>query len=105
MSLDDLSEAMKSEYGDLGESVELSLDRETKNELAMLAAGLDAEPEDLVERGVHLLFQSAVETGRLDFHLRSTYDVTYDEFLSGMTFDEMGGGYQPAEEQDRRYQF
>jgi hypothetical protein len=105
MSLDDLSAEMKRQYEDVGETVAVDLDRETRNELAMLAAGLDSEPEALVERGIHLLFQTAVETGRLDFHLRSTYDVTYDEFLSGMTFEEMGGGYQPAEEQDRRYQF
>jgi hypothetical protein len=59
-----------------------------------------------VRRAVHLLFQSTTDTGRLDFHLRSAYDVTYDEYLSGMTFDEMAGGTQfQGNDDDRRYQF
>jgi len=105
MSLDDLAETVETEYGALEASTTVELDRETRHELAMLAAGLDADTDELLRRGVHLLFQSAVDTGKLDFHLRSEYGVTYDEYLSGMTFEEMGGGYQPAEEQDRRYQF
>jgi hypothetical protein len=56
-----------------------------------------------------MLFQTAVETGNLDFHLRSGYDVTYDEFLSGMTYDEMGGGggdlLAGSDDKARRYQF
>ncbi len=105
MSLEDLSETVETEYGALDDTPTVELDRETKHELAMLTAGLDADTDELLRRGVHLLFQSVVESGKLDFHLRSEYDTTYDEYLSGMTFEEMGGGYQPAEEQDRRYQF
>ncbi len=105
MSLDDLAETVETEYGALDEETTLALDRETRHELAMLAAGLDADTDELLRRGVHLLFQTAVDTGKLDFHLRAEYDVTYDEYLSGMTFEEMSGGYQPADEQDRRYQF
>jgi len=73
----------------------------------MLAAALDPEePDELVRRAVHMLFQTAVETGNLDFHLRSAYDATYDEYLSGMTFEEMSGGFpQPQQNDDRRYQF
>jgi hypothetical protein len=55
-----------------------------------------------------MLFQTAVETGNLDFHLRSGYDVTYDEYLSGMTFEEMTGADQfpqSGDPDDRRYQF
>ncbi|PSQ39729.1 hypothetical protein BRD13_01500 [Halobacteriales archaeon SW_5_70_135] len=105
MSLDDLSETVESEYAALNDAAEVDLDRETKHELAMLAAGLDVETDELLRRGVHLLFQTAVDTGKLDFHLRAEYDLTYDEYLSGMTFEEMSGGYTPADEQDRRYQF
>ncbi|WP_115864386.1 hypothetical protein [Halorussus litoreus] len=109
MSLDDLQADIEDEYTDLGDEVAVSLDRETRNELAMLNAGLDPEATDeLLRRAVHMLFQSAVETGNLDFHLRSEYDVTYDEFLSGMTFEEMTGANQfPQQQQkdDRRYQF
>ncbi|WP_135661896.1 hypothetical protein [Halorhabdus rudnickae] len=109
MGLDALSEDVSESYGALGEELAVSLDRETRNELAMLEAALDPETTDeLLRRAVHMLFQSTVETGSLDFHLRNEYDVTYDEYLSGMTFDEMtGGGYQTGsgDPDDRRYQF
>jgi hypothetical protein len=107
MSLDDLTADVQDNYSDLGDELGVSLDRETRNELAMLTAALDPEDTDeLVRRAVHMLFQTAVERGNLDFHLRGEYDVTYDEYLSGMTFDEMtGGGYQSGEKDDRRYQF
>jgi hypothetical protein len=101
MSLDDLQASVEDAYGDLGEELDVTLDRETRNELAMLTSALDPEdPDELVRRGIHMLFQTAVETGTLDFHLRSGYDVTYDEFLSGMTYDEMTG--TPPTDDDRR---
>ncbi|MFB6311063.1 MAG: hypothetical protein ABEH64_07760 [Salinirussus sp.] len=109
MTLDELSTDVEDRYSDLGESVSVSLDRETRNELAMLMTALEPEaPDELVRRAIHMLFQTAVETGTLDFHLRSGYDVTYDEYLSGMTFDEMTGGDlfpQAQQDDDRRYQF
>jgi len=105
MSLDDLTEEVQTGYRDLDEELPVSLDRETRNELAMLLAALDPDdPDELIRRGVHYLFQSAVETGTLDFHLRSGYDVTYDEYLSGMTYDEMTGTPEPDDD-ERRYQF
>ncbi|RXK51321.1 hypothetical protein [Halorientalis pallida] len=108
MSLDDLKDDVEETYSELGESVDVDLDRETRNELAMLVAAM--EPDDvgeLLRRAVHMQFQTAVETGNLDFHLRNAYDVTYDEYLSGMTFEEMTGGQFPQQQQkdDRRYQF
>jgi hypothetical protein len=109
MSLEDLTEDVQSEYSDLGEDLSVELDRETRNELAMLTAAFEPDdPDELVRRAVHMLFQTAVETGNLDFHLRSQYDTTYDEYLSGMTFEEMTGGNQfpqPQQNDDRRYQF
>jgi hypothetical protein len=74
----------------------------------MLSVAMEPDKTDeLVRRAVHMLFQTTVETGTLDFHLRSSHDVTYDEYLSGMTFEEMTGGQfpQPAQNDDRRYQF
>ncbi|WP_136715589.1 hypothetical protein [Halorientalis salina] len=108
MSLDDLRDDLSEEYDDIGESLDVSLDGETRNELSMLVAAMDPDDTDeLVRRAVHMLFQTAVETGNLDFHLRSKYDVTYDEYLSGMTFEEMTGNQfpQPQQKDDRRYQF
>jgi hypothetical protein len=108
MSLDDLEADVEAAYAEIDGDLDVTLDEETKRELTMLVAALDPEePADLVRRAVHLLFQSTVETGKLDFHLRSTYDVTYDEYLSGMTVEEMTGGSfpQPKQNDERRYQF
>ncbi|MFC7020751.1 MULTISPECIES: hypothetical protein [Haloarcula] len=107
MSLDDLQDDVTDAYADFGSELAVGLDRETKNELAMLSVALDpADTDELVRRAVHVLFQSAVERGTLDFHLRSGYDCTYDEYLSGMTYDEMTGGPTPQQDDDdRRYQF
>ena len=107
MSLNDLSEDIRTTYSDLGEELEVSLDRETRNELAMLETVLEPEETDeIVRRAIHMLFQTEVDTGKLDFHLRSNYDVTYDEYLTGMTFEDMTGTNQyPKMDDERRYQF
>jgi hypothetical protein len=109
MSLDDLQDDVRDQYSAIDEEQTVTLDRESRNELAMLTAALEPEDTDeLVRRAIHLLFQRSVETGNLDFHLRSAYDVTYDEYLSGMTFDEMTGNAVETgtgDPDDRRYQF
>ncbi|WP_114575865.1 hypothetical protein [Saliphagus sp. LR7] len=107
MSLEELNDDVSTTYSDFGDELSISLDRETRNELALLSSALGPdESDELVRRAIHMLFQSAVETGNLDFHLRSGYDVTYDEYLSGMTYEEMTGGDQyPAMDDERRYQF
>lgn len=106
MTLDDLTDDVETTYAEL-DGFDAELDEETRRELTMLAAALDSDPDELVRRAIHLLFQTTVDTGRLDFHLRSTYDVTYDEYLSGMTFEEMSGGVAGpnTERDDHRYQF
>ena len=106
MSLDDLDDDVKAAYSKLDDDLAVSLDRETKNELAMLTAAFDTdEADELVRRAVHLLFQTTVDRGNLDFHLRQGYDVTYDEYLSGMTYEEMTGADQyPQRDDERRYQ-
>ncbi|WP_254863204.1 hypothetical protein [Halovivax gelatinilyticus] len=107
MGLDELSEAIESAYGELGTELTVDLDAETRNELALLESALDPdETDELLRRAVHLLFQTTVDTGRLDFQLRTGYDVTYDEYLSGMTYGEMTGTDQyPQLDDERRYQF
>ena len=108
MGLDDLSADVTDQYSDLGEQMTVDLDRETRNELAMLTMALEPdEADELVRRAIHMLFQSTVDTGKLDFQLRTAYDVTYDEYLSGMTYDEMTGNVSgpSRDESDRRYNF
>ncbi|WP_224335436.1 hypothetical protein [Haloprofundus halobius] len=105
MSLDDLRDDVDAQYGEYGDSISLDLDRETKHELAMLSAVFDGDDGELLRRAVHALFQSTVASGDLDFHLRQAYDTTYDEYLAGMTYDEMTGANQYPERDDvRRYQ-
>ena len=112
MSLEDLSADVETCYADLGDELTATLDRETRNELALLTTVLEPdETDELLRRAIHMLFQTTVDTGRLDFHLRSGYDVTYDEYLSGMTYDEMTSGMGPAQqgqqgqEDVQRYQY
>jgi len=106
VSLDDLDDDVTAIYGDLGDAATVDLDRETRNELALLLAAFDGDADELLRRGVHALFRTTVDTGDLDFHLRRGYDVTYDEYLSGMTYDEMAGGsVGGSDDDDRRYQF
>ena len=104
MSLDDLDENVTANYAALGEETTADLDPETRNELAMLQAAMGTDTEELLRRGIHALFQQAVQSGDLDFHLRNGYDVTYDEYLAGATYEEMTGGDQyPERDEDRRY--
>lgn len=109
MTLDHLQTDVDNAARDLGDELSVDLDAETRNELAMLSAAYGSDdPEELVRRAVHMLFQRAVDTGNLDFHLRSGYDCTYDEFLAGMSYDEMTGGGETTNigtDDDRRYQF
>lgn len=108
MSLDDLTTDVEETYQSLAEELSIDLDDDTQQELTMLMAAMDKDEGDIVEQAVRLLFQTTVETGKLDFHLRSGYDVTYDEYLSGMTYEEMGGGIeypQQGQDDERRYQF
>jgi len=109
MTLDELQDEVQERYTELDTDLPVSLDRETRNELAMLSVALEpGDTDELVRRAIHMLFQSTVETGNLDFHLRAGFDCTYDEYLSGMTFDEMTGANQfpqAQDDDDRRYQF
>jgi hypothetical protein len=106
MGLDELTEDVEAAYAELDDESAVSFDRETRHELAMLSAAFETdEVDELVRRAVHLLFQTTVDRGTLDFHLRQGYDVTYDEYLSGMTYDEMTGQDQyPQRDDERRYQ-
>lgn len=109
MSLDELTDTIESIYAEIDETIVTELDRETHTELAMLSAILKPKDRDeLVRRAIRLLFQMTVETGQLDAQLRKHYNVTYDEYLMGMTYDDMTGGhvnYPKQSESDRRYQF
>lgn len=109
MGLEDLTTDVEATYQSLPSELTLELDEEARRELTMLGTALDEEdPATLLERALHLFFQTTVDTGRLDFHLRSQYDITYDEYIAGLSYEEMAGGGavpQPQQNEDRRYQF
>jgi hypothetical protein len=108
MPLEELTADIEDAHEALADD-DVELDQESRLELAMLMAAMDTEDASgLVRRAIHTLFQSTAETGKLDFHLRGRYNVTYDEYLSGMTYEDMPGMEQYAgssEEERRRYQF
>jgi len=105
MGLDELAADIEAAYREFGTELAVELDAETRNELAMLESAYGPEETDeLVRRAIHGLFQSAVETGKLDFHLRSGYDVTYDEYLMDMSMDSYMDT-PPERDDTRRYQF
>ena len=60
MSLDDLNADVTAAYSDLGDELRVDLDRETRNELAMLLAAFDGNREELVRRAIHALYRSTV---------------------------------------------
>ena len=104
MTVDELDADIDAAAAALGDEVTVDLDRETRAELATLAAVTDADADELLRRAVHELFRRSVDTGDLDFQLRRAYDLTYDEYLAGVTYDEVegGSGGQPPTD-DRRY--
>jgi len=76
MTLDDLTEDIEETYESLDLGVDL--DEGTRRELTMLLTALDEDDaDDMLEEAVSLLFRSTVESGKLDFHLRSAYDVWF----------------------------
>lgn len=105
MGLDELNDDVQEAYAALDEELTVELDRETKTELAMLQAVFDHDgPDELVARAIHQLFRQSVDTADIDFHLRTTYDVSYDEYLAGMTYEEMTGGSNlPSLDENNRY--
>jgi len=105
MSLEELREDVTAQYSAIDDEVSVELDRESANELAMLAAAFGTDdPQELLRRGLHLLYRQTVDSGGLDFHLRADYGVTYDEYLSGMSYEEMAGGNDlPSLDDSNRY--
>ena len=106
MSLSAFTAAVDDHLDDLDDVVTLALDGQTKREIALLAAAFEpASVDELVRQAIHLYAQDAVDRGAIDLQLRSGYGITYDEFLAGMTYEEMGGSPPPTEDDERRYRF
>lgn len=91
MSLEDLETNVEETAEALDGGVEVSLDGQTRDELAFLCAVLDTSPGEVLRTGVHEHLRMLLGNQVLDIHLRKKYDVTYDEYLVGQEVDEVEG--------------
>lgn len=108
MSLTELTAEIDAILDQLDDEYAVTLDGQTRRELALLVAVYEPDTvDDIVRRAIHQFTQSAVDRGSIDQQLRTRFDLTYDEYLAGMTYEEMGGTQAPSagEEDDRRYRF
>lgn len=108
MELEALNEAITAAYERIEVDLDVAIDEQTRTELALLCAVYDTDDvDDIVRRAIHLFVQHALETGSVDLQLRQRYGLTYDEYLSGMTYDEMMDPVFPAppDDEERRYRF
>ncbi|MFW6448060.1 MAG: hypothetical protein ACOC0X_00805 [Halobacteriota archaeon] len=106
MGVEAFAEAVDDRYRTLGDDVTVDLDEQARTELAVLLAAFEPPSVDeVVRRAVHLLARDAIERGQVDLQLRRRHGITYDEYLAGMTYDEMTGEVPAPEPDDRRYRF
>ena len=92
MGLDELDAQVERNRRALDDEVRVPLDGQTRDELALLAAVLGTDADEVMRRAVHEHLRVLLGNQILDAHLRQKYDVTYDEYLVGQEMDDFGGG-------------
>jgi hypothetical protein len=92
MGLDELEAQVERNRRALGEETRVPLDGQARDELALLAAVLGTDADDVVRDAVHEYLRVLLGNQVLDAHLRRKYDVAYDEYLAGREIDDA----QPA---------
>ncbi|MFP4631983.1 MAG: hypothetical protein ACLFMT_00915 [Halobacteriales archaeon] len=88
MSLEDLESEIAARRSELADVLDVDVDGQCRDELALLSAVLGSPPEAVVADAVHEHLRMLLGNQVLDFHLREKYDVTYDEYLVGREVDE-----------------
>ena len=91
MGLDELDAQVERNRRALDDEVRVPLDGQTRDELALLAAVLGTDADEVMRRAVHEHLRVLLGNQLLDVHLRQKYDVTYDEYLVGQEMDDFGG--------------
>jgi hypothetical protein len=91
MGLDELNAQIERNRRALGDEVRVPLDGQSRDELALLAAVLGNDAEEVVRRAVHEHLRVLLGNQVLDAHLRQRYDVTYNEYLAGREADDISG--------------
>jgi len=92
MGLDELDAQVERNRRALGDEITVPLDGQTRDELALLAAVLGTDADEVARRAVHEHLRVLLGNQILDAHLRQKYDVTYDEYLMGQEMEDFGGG-------------
>ncbi|MFP4188020.1 MAG: hypothetical protein ACLFR5_01235 [Halobacteriales archaeon] len=99
MGLDELEAQVERNRRALGDEVRVPLDGQSRDELALLAAVLGTDADEVARRAVHEYLRVLLGNQVLDAHLRQKYDVAYDEYLAGREIDDVQR--QPRDD-DRR---
>lgn len=101
MGLDELDAQVERNRRALDDEITVPLDGQARDELALLAAVLGTDADEVARRAVHEHLRVLLGNQVLDAHLRQKYDVTYDEYLAGMEMDDIQGA-QGARDDDGR---
>lgn len=102
MGLDELDAQVERNRRALGDEITVPLDGQTRDELALLAAVLGTDADEVARRAVHEHLRVLLGNQILDAHLRQKYDVTYDEYLVGQEMDDFQGEQGAARDDDGR---
>jgi hypothetical protein len=101
MGLEELEAQVERNRRALGDELRVPLDGQTRDELALLAAVLGTDADEVARRAVHEYLRVLLGNQVLDAHLRQKYDVAYDEYLAGREMDDVQR--QPREDDGRGF--
>jgi hypothetical protein len=101
MGLEELEAQVERNRRALDDELRVPLDGQTRDELALLAAVLGTDVDEVARRAVHEHLRVLLGNQVLDAHLRQKYDVAYDEYLAGREMDDVQR--QPRDDDGRGF--
>jgi hypothetical protein len=101
MGLEELEAQVERNRRALDDKLRVPLDGQTRDELALLAAVLGTDADEVARRAVHEYLRVLLGNQVLDAHLRQKYDVAYDEYLAGREMDDVQR--QPRDDDGRGF--
>jgi hypothetical protein len=101
MGLEELEAQVERNRRALDDELRVPLDGQTRDELALLAAVLGTDADEVARRAVHEYLRVLLGNQVLDAHLRQKYDVAYDEYLAGREMDDVQR--QPRDDDGRGF--
>ena len=103
MGLDELDAQVERNRRALDDALRVPLDGQTRDELALLAAILGTDADEVMRRAVHEHLRVLLGNQILDAHLRQKYDVTYDEYVVGQERDDLQSAQGPRDDDGRGF--